>query len=184
MNKKNSLILIVIILLFIISAVILSVLYCTNNEVFNDTKYTKQKFREKYIISQVKDDYLDSYLKNGNTLVIFWASWCHYCTEELDVLNTFISQNPKTPVIIVSHDKTEEDLKKYLEENHLNWFTILDTEKTIRQHIDPESNGIPSSYLIGNEGNIINYHKGTLTLQELNLFWQGNNLDNATDKIN
>ena len=50
---------------------------------------------------------------------------------------------------------------------------ILDPEKTIRENIDPGSNGIPSSYLLDKEGKIINFHKGKLTKDQFISFFNG-----------
>ena len=57
-------------------------------------------------------------------------------------MNEYIKSNPYKSIIIVSHDDTKDDVKKYLEENGYNWFVILDSEKTIRESIDPGSKGI------------------------------------------
>ena len=91
-------------------------------------------------------------------------------------MNEYIKSNPYKSIIIVSHDDTKDDVKKYLEENGYNWFVILDSEKTIRESIDPGSKGIPSSYLLDKEGKIINFHKGKLTTEQFGSFFNGVNI--------
>lgn len=130
---------------------------------------TKQKYRKKYIISENLD--ITSYIKDEKTLLIFWATWCPYCVNESDALNEYIKSNPNNSIIIVSHDTEIEELKKYLDENNYNWFVIIDKDKTIRESIDPGSKGIPSSYLINNQKNILNFHKGGLSLEQFNSFF-------------
>lgn len=123
-------------------------------------KYVYLKDRESYIIQNVDDNFLNEYYNNENTMVVFTASWCKYCVEEQNELNNFIINNPDKKIVIVSHDKTYEDLENYLKTNNFNWFVIFDKDKTIRQHIDPGSNGIPSTYLLNKNGNIIGFSIG------------------------
>lgn len=108
-----------------------------------------------------------------NALLIFWASWCSTCLDEADALNQFILQNPDIPVIIVSHDKQKETLEKYLTHNQYHWFVIYDTEKKIRERIDPESRGIPASYLLTKDGKILSKSDSVMSYEDLiNFYYQ------------
>lgn len=125
-------------------------------------KYIPLYKRNTSVILDVNENLLDEYISKKDSMVVFFATWCHYCVEEAEELNNFILANPKIPVIIVSHDTIKNELESFLNDRGYNWFVIFDKEKNIREHIDPDSYGIPSVYLIDKELNILNYYKGIL----------------------
>ena len=59
-------------------------------------------------------------IKSEQTLVVFWASWCPHCMEEMPKLNEWAKNNPNTKVIAISLD---EDKTAY--ENAISNFTNL-----------------------------------------------------------
>lgn len=193
MNKENNFkiarnlfIYLVVFIFFIIVPTLVN--YFKNNESNANIsleksqtfKYVYLNDRENYIIQNVDNSFLDDYYNDENTMVVFTASWCKYCVEEQNELNNFIINNPDKKVIIVSHDKTYEDLENYLKTNNFNWFVIFDKDKTIRNHIDPGSNGIPSTYLLNKSGKMIGFSIGTKNENEFLQFY--NNEINIYDK--
>lgn len=134
--------------------------------------YIKLNDRDSYVLKSVTSDLLTNYLDSERTLVVFSASWCKYCVEEKENLNNFILNNPDKTIIIVSHDRNYNDIQQYLTENNLNWFVIYDTNKTILQSIDPESNKIPSFYLLDKDGNLIHKEIGVLSYEEIQELYQ------------
>lgn len=169
--KKN---LIVIFSIFLLVLVILAALWFVyfKTDIFKTKDLTYGKYRENYVISEDKN--LENFVNNDeNTVVIFWATWCSHCVEESEDLNNFITNNPHKKIVVVSHDYTKEDLEKYLNEKEYKWFVILDTDKTIREKLDPGSKGIPSSYLVNKDMNILNFHKGKLNLEQFINFSNG-----------
>lgn len=133
---------------------------------------TYGKYRDSYVISENRN--LESFVNDDtNAVVVFWATWCSHCVEEAEDLNNFITSNLGRKIIVVSHDYTKEDLEEYLKEKGYNWFVILDTDKTIREKLDPGSTGIPSSYLVNKDMNILNFHKGKLNLEQFINFSNG-----------
>jgi len=137
----------------------------------NNSNYVYLQDRKSYIIRTVSEKFLENYYGNEKTMIVFSASWCKYCVEEQNDLNNFIVNNPETKVIIVSHDDSYESLENYLKTNNFNWFVIFDKEKTIRQHIDPNVNGIPCEYLLDKSGKIIGFSKGAKTEEEFVQFY-------------
>jgi len=58
------------------------------------------------IIFDKKNDLKDLYsLKAEQTLIVFWASWCPHCMEEMPKLNEWAKNNPNTKVIAISLDE-------------------------------------------------------------------------------
>lgn len=166
--KKRLIIISTIFILIVIG--IFTLLYF-KTDIFKINKdITIAKNRKSYVISEDKN--LSNFTnKDDKTLIVFWATWCSHCVDEAEALNEYISSNPYKSIIIVSHDNNKDDLKNYLEENGYNWFVILDSEKTIRENLEPGSTGIPSSYLLDKDGKIINFHKGKLTTNEFASFF-------------
>jgi thiol-disulfide isomerase/thioredoxin len=56
-------------------------------------------------------------IQSEKTIVVFWASWCPHCLEELPKVNAWAKENPNTKVIAMSldEDKTayETAIKQY-----------------------------------------------------------------------
>ena len=181
MTYKKKKIFLFIVMLLIIALIFIGIVsiystFFTDNYTilnnYNEPEYIYASKRTEKTIVLADDTYLDNHLsKAKNTLVIFFATWCPDCTNEADSLNNFISNNKDIPVIIVSHDKEYEKLDKYLNDNGYNWFVILDSKKTIREHIDPGSKGIPSAYLLNSNNEIISYSDKTLTENEFLEFY-------------
>lgn len=173
MKNKKIYIFITISILLLLTLILVIGFIIYNNYLQKDkNEYIKTSKRDSYIIKKFDESYLLKYLQKENNLIVFFASDCHYCVEEAPGLNEFIKQNPNIPVIMVSHDKDESALQKYLTDNNYNWFVILDPEKKIRSHIDPDATGIPSNYLIDENYNILNYFKGPLKPEELKYFYE------------
>ena len=46
-------------------------------------------------------------IQSEQTLVVFWASWCPHCMEELPKVNAWAKENPNTKVIAISLDEDQ-----------------------------------------------------------------------------
>ena len=170
MKKK----VIIILSIAIVVLVILTLIYFLVLKPYFESKkdLTYGKYRDSFVISENRN--LESFVNDDtNAVVVFWATWCSHCVEEAEDLNNFITSNLGRKIIVVSHDYTKEDLEEYLKEKGYNWFVILDTDKTIREKLDPGSKGIPSSYLVNKDMNILNFHKGKLNLEQFINFSNG-----------
>lgn len=169
---KKKLIIILSIAIGVLVVLTLAYFFVLKPYFENKKDLTYGKYRNSYVISENRN--LENFVNDdANAVVVFWATWCSHCVEEAEDLNRFISSNLGRKIIVVSHDYTKEDLEEYLKEKGYNWFVILDTDKTIREKLDPGSTGIPSSYLVNKDMNILNFHKGKLNLEQFNSFSNG-----------
>jgi len=69
-----------------------------------------------------------SSIKAEKTLLVFWASWCPHCKQEMPELKkTYENQKPGTfEVVAVSIDTNANELKAFLKEKQLPWNTLFD----------------------------------------------------------
>lgn len=69
-----------------------------------------------------------STIKADKTLLVFWASWCPHCKQEMPELKkVYETQKPGTfEVVAVSIDTNSNELKTYLKEKQLPWTTLYD----------------------------------------------------------
>jgi thiol-disulfide isomerase/thioredoxin len=88
-------------------------------------------------------------------LVDFWATWCGPCVGELpNVLAAYEKFHGKGfEVLAVSLDRSEEDLRKFVDEKKLPWAQIYEGAEAIAEKFGIES--IPTTFLVDREGKII-----------------------------
>ena len=74
------------------------------------------------------EDVVLSQMKNNYTLVIFWATWCENCKEEIPRINEAISlfKRAKVDIVAISIDEEEADIKKYVKENSISFKVASD----------------------------------------------------------
>ncbi|MEG2235842.1 MAG: TlpA disulfide reductase family protein [Clostridia bacterium] len=179
MKKINKKILLYV-LIFLLFICILFLLYHFKDYIIKKeipinnnykSEYINLNNRNHYILNIVDETLLKKYIDKDKTLVVFSASWCKYCVEEQDDLNKYIQENPDKTIIIVSHDRSYEDIDNYLKTNNFNWFVIFDSDKIIRESIDPNSSGIPTMYLLDNNSIVIDKLVGDVTFNEIEEFY-------------
>ncbi len=169
MKKSAKIIFIILIIITILLLGFSIAIFFFGNEIsyaLSDSEYIPSGVGERknsYVITIPDVELLNKYQSEGeDMLVIFMASWCHFCQDEAPELNEFITKNPNKKVIVVSHDETKDDIEGYLAQNGYNWFVIFDPDKLIKNSIDPETSGIPAAYLLDSNGKILNHHTGKL----------------------
>lgn len=74
------------------------------------------------------EDVVLSQMKNDYTLVIFWATWCENCKEEIPRINEAISlfKRAKVDIVAISIDEEEADIKKYVKDNSISFKVASD----------------------------------------------------------
>lgn len=102
--------------------------------------------------------------EKGNVIYLdFWASWCVPCRKSFPWMNK-VSEKFKSQgfsVISVNLDANHNLAEKFLEENPANFSVIYDPKGSIARHF--KIKGMPSSMIIGRDGEIKQKHTGFFT---------------------
>ena len=101
-----------------------------------------------------------------NILLVFWASWCKPCIEELPAIikirNEFSSKLLK--IIGISLDKNTSVVKNQVNKFKMDWINIRGSSQIINNYV---TQGIPEIFLIS-KGKII-YTREEEELTQVNL---------------
>lgn len=118
-------------------------------------------------------------LVNGNTfqlsnqrgkvvLLNIWATWCAPCREEIPEFVELRKKYAKRgfEILGVSIDKQGKSVvKPFMEKYNINYPIVID-DGTIMEKYGPTM-GLPTSYIIGKEGNLQYFATGAITQKEL-----------------
>ena len=101
-------------------------------------------------------------------LLIFWATWCGYCAEELEDLKVFTQRyQNKIRVMAVDSGESKEIIKNYFQEKNVNFLMLLDKNREIwDQYL---IRGTPSHFLIDKEGIVVTLQPGLALLADLEI---------------
>ncbi len=85
----------------------------------------------------------------------FWAGWCRPCREENPVLRKVYQKfgGKDFEIVSISLDRSEEDWKKAVKEDGLNWTLLHDSIGDIAQLYNVQS--IPNTLLLNPNGEIV-----------------------------
>jgi thiol-disulfide isomerase/thioredoxin len=99
---------------------------------------------------------------HGKVVVVtFWASWCHYCQEELPSLAGIqkLVSPEQLQVVAVNRDDRDTFLKlnRYLAKKTPNLILTFDPGPVGKAY---QINGIPNTFLIDRDGKVANVYVG------------------------
>lgn len=85
-------------------------------------------------------------------LLHFWASWCPICEIEQSGISKVVESG--WPMVTVAYSSGEaEEVKRYMERKGINnWVTIVDNDGELARQYGVV--GVPTSYVLDDEGNI------------------------------
>ncbi len=97
---------------------------------------------------------LSSY-RGHPVLVNLWASWCPPCRAEMPTLISFYNQHKDEgfELLAVNSTDTAEPAKQFMQAQDMPFPVLFDPEGKAMQMFN--TNGLPASYLIDRQGNIV-----------------------------
>jgi peroxiredoxin len=86
-------------------------------------------------------------------LVVFWATWCPHCKDEIPVLRDVHEKYKGTDftILSVSVDNKPDKLKEFAKENGIEYSVLFDEGTVIAKSYGVV--GIPANYVIDPDGN-------------------------------
>ena len=88
-------------------------------------------------------------------LIIFWATWCPTCREEIPVLNEWIEKYPGLQILAVNVQEPAERVRAFAEKEGIRYPVVLDPEAEVAAQYGLV--GVPASILIARGGRILYY---------------------------
>lgn len=111
--------------------------------------------------------YLDQF-EGKTVLLVFWATWCGSCADELPILDILQKDFKKLPfeIIAVSEDYNGlEVITKYFQDNEIRHLKIYhDYQNQLFKAMDVA--GLPTAFLIDPDGKIKTIFKGVIKWQD------------------
>ncbi len=117
-----------------------------------------------------KDIKLSDY-KGKNVLLVFWATWCVYCKEEIPHLNILNSTTPESELAILAiSDENPEAVKKFKIKHNMK-YKLATTGRGLGEmgkiYQQAVSSGIPAAMYIDISGKIKLITLGTTTVTQM-----------------
>ncbi|WGO97363.1 TlpA disulfide reductase family protein [Saccharophagus degradans] len=96
--------------------------------------------------------------KGKPVLIDFWASWCEPCQESFPWMNEIKAQYPDLEIIAINLDEEKATAEAFLKNNTADFKVMFDPEGVLAEKYQVD--GMPSSYLVDRNGNIVKHHVG------------------------
>ncbi|MDD5449321.1 MAG: TlpA disulfide reductase family protein [Candidatus Omnitrophica bacterium] len=101
----------------------------------------------------------DTVKSNKATLLVFWATWCPYCREEVpELIKLKPSYEAKGyKIVAIDIGESQKKVDSFVKQNGINYTVLLDTENRIANQYGVM--GIPANILLAQDGTIL--YRGT-----------------------
>lgn len=113
---------------------------------------------------------LSSFRNEKPVLLVFWATWCGFCAQELPDLKLFTQEyQDRIQIVVIASGESKEIIQKYISEKEVNFMMLLDQDRSIwNQYI---VRGTPTHVAVDREGKVAAFRPGLATLAALeNMF--------------
>lgn len=111
---------------------------------------------------------LSEFRNKKPVLLVFWATWCGYCAQELPDLEAFNRKHQdELQVLVLPGGEVKSTVEKYIKEKNINFTMLLDETKDIWNTYLVR--GTPSHFLIDKTGKLVTLRYGLATLSDLEI---------------
>ena len=90
-------------------------------------------------------------------LLIFWASWCPSCVEEIPQLRNIYEKysNDKLQLVAVNVQESQKDVQAFIKDKGIPYMVLLDKDGSVAARYDVA--GLPASVFLAKGGEILYY---------------------------
>ena len=95
-------------------------------------------------------------------IIIFWASHCQYCREELSLSEVLYHQfkNKELEILAINNGEDGNVVRRFINENNYTFPVLLDSDGSVS--VGYGIRGIPTIFVLDREGKIIAVHTGRI----------------------
>ena len=99
------------------------------------------------------------------TIMVFWATWCGYCKDELPALEMLKEKyGDSINVLALNGGDSAEDIKDFMEENNYTFETVM---VGIEESIKFDAQSIPVTAILDSGGTIEFFTRGSLDAETM-----------------
>ena len=99
------------------------------------------------------------------TIMVFWATWCGYCKDELPALEMLKEKyGDNLNILALNGGDSAEDIKDFMEENNYTFETVM---VGIEESIKFDAQSIPVTAILDSEGTIEFGTRGSLDAETM-----------------
>ena len=99
------------------------------------------------------------------TIMVFWATWCGYCKDELPALEMLKEKyGDNLNILALNGGDSAEDIKDFMEENNYTFETVM---VGIEESIKFDAQSIPVTAILDSEGTIELFTRGSLDAETM-----------------
>ena len=98
---------------------------------------------------------LKSYRNKKVVMIVFWATWCGYCVEEIPDLIKLHDAVDKTEfeILAINVQEKREDVSAYAKKRGIKYKILLDPDGKVTEAY--KVTGIPANIVVDKKGNIV-----------------------------
>jgi peroxiredoxin len=94
-------------------------------------------------------------IKEKPVLLVFWATWCPTCLEEIPTLNEWTKKFPQLKILGINVQESMEQIKPFASKRGVNYPVLLDQQAEVAELYGLI--GIPAAIVVAKGGRIIYY---------------------------
>lgn len=105
-----------------------------------------------------------SALAKENTILVFWATWCHFCVKEIPILEELAKEHDNLSIVMINTGEAKDTVAAFEKANNLQIKTYYDEKSEIARKFG--ITGFPSNMFLSEELELIAFVSGKLEKKE------------------
>lgn len=105
-----------------------------------------------------------SSLAKENTLLVFWATWCHFCVKEIPVLEELVKEYDNLSVVMINEGDSKEKVAEFEKANNMTLNSFIDEKSVYAQKFG--ISGFPSIIFLAEDLEVISFVSGKMDKEE------------------